>query len=496
VVLLLRNARVSDARGLCDIVIDAARIRSIQPAADDGATPSARAFSQVPGSPGRPVNEVVEQGSAARICGGEPDGATPSARAFSHVPGSPGRPVNEVVEVMEAGGVHVSGLVVEAVVIDVGGRVVIPGLVEPHIHLDKALLTGRVRNRSGTLAEALHATRQAKASFTRQDIRNRATKALEMCLCHGVTSLRAQTEFDPEIGLIGIEVLLELKAAYAELVDIQVVAFPQEGIYKPGAHAMLDLFRAALSMGADVVGGVPYVDVDAEGHIDACFALARKYGKPLSFHQDFADGAERLSIEYLARKTIAEGMQSRVEIGHATGLGALPPDKLQRICGLLREADISVITLPLTDLHLGGRSDPYNVRRALAPVKALLDAGVNVAAGANNVRNAFTPFGTGDPLLTALLLVPAAHLGGEDMLPRAVDLVTINAARAIGCADGYAIEPGGRASLVVPDTRSLADAVIDLPDRTHVLKDGRLTFTSERTIRAHVQPNMAMGSAP
>jgi cytosine deaminase len=301
-----------------------------------------------------------------------------------------------------------------------------------------------------------------------------------------VTRLRAQTEFDPDVGLVGIEVLLELKAAYSALVDIQVVAFPQEGIIK--APGTLELFHKALRMGADVVGGVPYNDFSASEHIDICFALAREYDRPLSFHQDFADSADALSVEYLAMKTISEGMQGRVEIGHATALGALEPSTLASICELLREADISVVTLPLTDLHLGGRSDSQNVRRALAPVKALLDAGVNVAAGSNNVRNAFTPFGTADPLLAAFLLVPAAHLGGEDTLPRVLELVTANAARAIGCADGYDIAPGATADLVVLDTFTRADAVIDLPTRAWVIKAGQVTFSSATIKRQHLEP--------
>jgi len=371
-------------------------------------------------------------------------------------------------------------------VLDVGGRVVVPGLVEPHVHLDKALLGDRVENRSGTLGEAIRVTGAAKQHLTRSDLRTRAEAALRMCLQHGVTLLRAQTEFDPQIGLVGLEVLLELQAAYAGLVDIQVVAFPQEGIHQtPGT---LELFGAALQMGADVVGGVPYNDVSAEQHIETCFALAERFDRPLSFHQDFADDATALSVEYLARRTIAGGLQGRVEIGHATALGALPPARLAAVAELLRLADISVISLPLTDLHLGGRADTHTVRRALAPVRALLEAGVNVAAGANNLRNAFTPFGTGDPLLTAYLLLPTAHLGGAELLPRVLDLVTANAARAIGRGDSYGLAVGAPADLVVLDTRRHADAVIDLPERRWVLKAGRLTLENEVQRRWHVQP--------
>jgi cytosine/creatinine deaminase len=371
--------------------------------------------------------------------------------------------------------------------VDAGGRVVLPGLVEPHIHLDKALLASRTVNRSGTLAEAIQVTAAAKASFTRQDVHARAEAALRMCLKHGTTLLRAQTEFDPTIGLLGIEVLLELKARYAEMVDIQIVAFPQEGIHKtPGTEP---LFHEALRLGADVVGGAPYNDRSAEEHIDTCFALARQYDRPLSFHQDFADDATALSIDYLIERTLAEGMQGRVEIGHATALGALAPDRLAHVAERLRQADIAVISLPMTDLHLGGRRDTHNVRRTLAPVRALLQAGVTVAASANNLRNAFTPFGTGDPLLTAFVLVPTAHLGGADTLPHVLDLVTSNAARAIGRAVDYGLKPGATADMVVLDTDSFADAPIDLPTRRWVIKSGRITVSSETSTHWHVNPS-------
>jgi len=199
------------------------------------------------------------------------------------------------------------------------GRVVLPGLVESHLHLDKAFLADRKPNQSGTLAEAIRVTGELKAFLTPDDIRERAERALLLVIRHGTTTIRAETEFDPVIGLMGIQVLLDLKQRYAWAVDLQVVAFPQEGVHKtPGTEA---LFWQAMDLGADVVGGVPYNDTSAEAHIDLCFDIARAYEKPLSFHQDFRDDADGLSIEYLARKTIATGWQGRVEIAHATALG-------------------------------------------------------------------------------------------------------------------------------------------------------------------------------
>jgi cytosine deaminase len=307
-----------------------------------------------------------------------------------------------------------------------------------------------------------------------------------MSIRRGTTAIRAETEFDPLIGLAGIEVMLDLKRRYAPLVDIQVVAFPQEGVHKsPGTE---DLFWRAMQLGADVVGGIPYNDLSAERHIDLVFEIARAFDKPISLHQDFRDDGLELSIEYVARKTIETGWHGRVEVGHATALGALEPDRLERVAALLRAANISVITLPLTDLHLGGRHDAYNVRRGLAPVRFLLEAGVNVACSSNNIRNAFTPFGNADPLVVAMVLLAAAHLGGADTLPGVLELITTNGARAIGIRPDYGLAVGKRADLVILDTYSVQDAVIDLPERLWVIKSGRVTVVNRVASEITVSP--------
>ncbi len=356
------------------------------------------------------------------------------------------------------------------------GRVLIPGLVEGHLHLEKALIKDRVPNRSGTLQEAIAVTARLKPTFSREDIYERARTALTWLVKNGTTHLRAHGEFDPAQGFTGFEVSLALKQEFRHCLDIQVCAFPQEGIYKtPGVEAMM---HQALEMGADVCGGIPYNDPDPIRHIDLIFAIAKQHNVDLDIHQDFADDADALTIEYLARKTIREGYEGRVTVGHLTALGAVPPEKLRDIIQLVADAGISVMCLPATDLHLGGRRDVWNVRRTLTPVRALRDGGVNVCLATNNIRNPFTPYNNGDLMQIGMLAVAACHLGGADDLPTVLPMLTENPARALGFKN-YGLEVGRQADMVLLDTLSVGDAVIDQPEKLFVIKRGRVTV--ERT---------------
>ena len=363
--------------------------------------------------------------------------------------------------------------------IDGKGKVVIPGLVESHIHLDKALIADRLPNKSGTLQEALSATAKLKSTFTREDVQERAERALQMIIKRGTTHIRTHAEFDPVGGFHGFEVIMELKEKYKEFVDMQVVAFPQEGIIKsPGTE---ELMYRAMDMGADVVGGIPYNDTDAKEHLDIVFEIAKKYDKDIDLHQDFFDDAEKQTIEMVAQKTIDEEYVGRVSVGHLTSLGAVSSDKLKPIIELMAKAEINVMALPMTDLHLGGRHDDFNVRRAVTPIRKLRDGGVNVVLATNNIRNPFTPYGNGDLLQVAMLAVPVAHLGGADDLHTVLPMVTTGPAKALKFED-YGIEEGKAATLVLLDSTRYQGAVIDIPDRLLVVKRGKVTVELDKNL--------------
>lgn len=368
-----------------------------------------------------------------------------------------------------------------AEIIGGGGRLLAPAFVEAHLHVEKALLLDRLPDEVDSVGAAIAATAALKRGFTRDDMLDRADMLLRMARRHGTLYARVHVEVDPVLGLSALEVALELRQRLAGLMTLQVVAFPQEGIQKaPGTE---ELLREALTLGADALGGAPYVDPDPLAHLDTLFRLATSAGVPLDLHADFSDEPPAdppgLTARHAAERAIAEGYVGRVVLGHATALAALPPAELAPLAALLAQADVSVVTLPATDLYLGGRGDSHNARRGLAPVRTLRAAGVNVAYASNNVRNAFTPFGNADPLEIGLLLIAGGHLAARSDVEAVFEMATTNAARAIGLTS-YGVKVGDRANLVLLDATSTWDALVSQAEKVLVIAEGRVAVENRR----------------
>lgn len=372
---------------------------------------------------------------------------------------------------------------------DCTGNVVLPGLIEPHLHLDKALLDAEKPNVAGTLAGAIAVTGELKRSFTRESVRRRAIRVLEQAVTNGTTLIRAQPDIDPIVGLLSFEVMLELREEYADVIDLQVVAFPQEGILQaPGTR---DLLVEALRRGADVIGGCSYNEVslvDCRRHVDIVFSLAEEFGVPVDIHADFADDDSdpRFGLAgYIAEKTKQAGMTGRVTLGHMTSLAGIPADRRKKVIAELADAGVAVVVLPATDMHLGGRSDDVNVRRGVAPVRELLNGGVRTGLSSNNVRNGFTPFGNADVLDIALFLAQVGHFGSPDDLQRLVDMATVGAADIVGVANDHGVRVGANADLVVLAAPTPQEALLSRSPRRAVLKRGRVVATTELNTQLH-----------
>jgi cytosine deaminase len=363
-------------------------------------------------------------------------------------------------------------------VLDVADRLVLPGFVETHIHPDKAFIADRTEGlrAGGPSPQTLVA--ELKKAFTVEDIEARARRALALAVRHGCTAMRAHVEIDAFVELRGVEAMRRLQAEFAGVLDLSLIAFAQEGIFHDGVTQ--DLLREALKQGLDTLGGCPYMDRDQRAHIDWFFDTAAAMGVPLDFHADSSDDPAMLTSDHIAEQTIAHGMQGRVTVGHLGLLDALPPGRRAAVIDRLRAAEISVISLPATELHVKGRGDAQRTWRGVTRLHELREAGVNVALSTNNIVNPFTPYGHPDLLRQALVAAMAAHLGNLDQLAWLLDLITTNAARAIAL-DGYGLVEGARADLVVLDARSPAEAITEQSEKLWVIKAGRVVARNTRS---------------
>ena len=362
--------------------------------------------------------------------------------------------------------------------LDIADRLVLPGFVEAHIHPDKAFIADRTEGlrAGGPSAQTLVA--ELKKAFTVDDIHRRARRALELAVRHGTTTMRAHVELDQFVETRGLEAMRRLQHDFAGVLDLSLIAFAQEGIFNDSVTQ--DLLREALSAGVPTLGGCPYMDRDQRAHIDWFFETAQAFGARLDFHADSSDDPAMLTSDYIAEQTLARGMQGRVTLGHLCTLDALEPAHRARVIDKLREARIPVISLPATELHVKGRGAARYTWRGIARIEELRAGGVNVAISTNNIVNPFTPYGHPDPLRQALVAAMAAHLGNLDQLAWLLDLVTVNAARAIGLED-YGLAEGCRADLVVLDARSPADAITEQAEKLWVVKGGRVVARNTRT---------------
>ena len=361
---------------------------------------------------------------------------------------------------------------------DVEGCLVIPGFVDPHVHLDIILMnSGDLLGRQKPFENPNAIVEQRRQDFTSADIQRRAKKALQMASRHGVTAVRAQCHVDTEVGLKHVHALQEVKEKYAGRVTVQIVAFPQQGLFRnPGT---VDLFHEAFRSGADVMGGASNLDDRVHEHIDLALDLAMEYDVDLDIHADLSLARDvtldDLEAVYIAKKVIERGYEGRVTVGHACTLGSASPEVAGPAIELMKEAELSVVSQP--DLYRLGRNDRYNVRRGLTKVKELLKAGVNVTYASNNIRDAFRPMGNFDPLEEALILSYGAHMDTVDEFNTLLKMSTYNGAKALGLKN-YGLEPGCAADLIVLDAQTPAEAIIGQAEKKHILKAGRLMSTN------------------
>ena len=360
--------------------------------------------------------------------------------------------------------------------IDLGGRLVSPGFIETHIHLDKSCLLDRCKSVEGTLEEAISEVAKAKRNFQPDDVRERAMKTLEKCILQGTTHVRTHLEVDPVVGLRSLDGIQPLIEEYKWAVDLEICVFPQEGLLNnPGTD---ELMIEGLKRGCHVVGGAPYTDSDPPGQIDRLFEMAREFDVDVDMHLDFGNTPEGMTIEHVCNRTEEYGWGGRVTVGHMTQLSTLEVPELERITRRLADVGVAVTVLPSTDLYLMGRHQDHNVLRGVVPIHRMLRHGVNCNLSSNNVLNPFTPFGDCSLIRMANLYANICQVGQIDDTIECFDMVTRRSAELLNL-DDYGIEAGKSADLVVIDNKDRQGAVAELSQPLMGIKRGRVTFRRE-----------------
>lgn len=355
------------------------------------------------------------------------------------------------------------------------GNLVTPSLVDIHVHMDAALTVGQPRhNVTGTLLEGIQIWSERKPSLNINDVKQRAIKAIKWEIAHGVTKIRSHVDVcDP--SLTALKGLLEVKKELADMVELQLVAFPQDGIQSyPGGE---ELMIKAVEAGADVVGGIPHYEwtrEDGVKDVQTAMEIATNYGRLVDIHCDETDDEHSRFVEVVAAETIKKKYSGKVTASHTTAFHSYSNAYAFKLIGWIKRAGLHMVTNPLDNAVLQGRFDTYPKRRGHTRVKELLEAGVNVCIGHDSIMDPWYPLGMGDPLQPAFVLVHYGQMSGYHEMLQLFDMITINGAKAFGDTDNYGIAEGKKADLVVFDAKTEMDALRTLAPRLYVVKNGHV----------------------
>jgi cytosine deaminase len=362
-----------------------------------------------------------------------------------------------------------------AEVVQGGGRIVGPGFVETHIHLDKTCILDRCGCGTQRFPHgAMERVSAVKPTFTVEDVTERASRTLEKCISHGCTRMRSHVEVDPKLGMRAIEGIKALIERYKWAIDLEICVMPQEGLTNyPGTD---ELMVAALKNGASVVGAAPSYDSDPAAQIHRVFEMAREFDVDIDMHLDSGASADHLDLWLVCDLAEKYGYGGRVTIGHVSKLSTIPPAEVLKAAKRLRDAGVALTVLPATDLYLGGRHKDHNVPRSVADANALMDAGVLCNIASNNILNPFTPLGDGQMIRMANLYANIIQRGSDREIAAIWEMAGGNGAKILRQED-FGVAVGKPADLVVLDAVSEIEAIRTIAPVLHVFKGGRRTVT-------------------
>ena len=364
-------------------------------------------------------------------------------------------------------------------VVNCAGKLALPPFIESHVHLDTCLTAGEpVWNQSGTLFEGIHCWSLRKETLTKEDVKSRVRRAVGMQIQNGVQFVRTHVDVtDPK--LTAMEAMLELREELRGAVDLQVVAFPQEGIDSfPNGRQLLE---DAVRMGADAVGAIPHFEFTREYAVESLnFAvnLAEKYGKLIDVHCDEIDDEQSRGLEVLAARAYESGLKDRVTASHTTAMHSYNNAYVSKLMRLLKLSEINFVSNPLVNTHLQGRMDTYPTRRGVTRVKELLAEGINVSLGHDDIFDPWYPLGTGNMRDVVFMGLHVCQMMGYQEIMDAYKLVSVNAARTLHLGDSYGIKAGNPASLIILDADNFYNALNRKSEVLYSFKNGRLLARS------------------
>lgn len=357
------------------------------------------------------------------------------------------------------------------------GRLVCAGFVETHIHLDKSCLFNRCDCETTRFPHlAMERVSAIKPDITVEDVTQRASRTLEMCVLHGCTRMRTHVEVDPRIGLRFFEGVKALIDSYAWAIDVEICVMPQEGLTNnPGTD---ELMVAALRNGAKVVGAAPNYDSDRAAQIRRVFEMAREFDVDIDMHLDSGTSGADLDTRLVCDLTEQFGWGGRVAIGHVTKLSTMPPAEVDAVARRMADAGVALTVLPATDLYLGGRHKDADVPRSVVDANRLVAAGVVCSLSSNNIQNPFTPFGDGQLIRQANLYANIIQRGNDADVRAMWGMITDDSARILRQQD-YGIAVGAPADLVVVDAPDEVAALRGIAPVLAAFKRGRRTVTRQ-----------------
>jgi len=382
------------------------------------------------------------------------------------------------VDVLAAGGriVNVSPRIDAAAArtVDAQGMLLSPPFVDAHFHMDATLTVGLPRvNASGTLLEGIALWGELKPLLTQEAIVERALAYCDWAVAKGLLAIRSHVDVcDPR--LLAVEALLHVKERVKPYLDLQLVAFPQDGVLR--SSGALDLLKRALKMGVDVVGGIPHFErtmADGAESVRLLCELAADEGRLVDMHCDETDDPLSRHVETLAMHAQRLGMQGRVTGSHLTSMHSMDNYYVSKLIPLMRAAGVSAVANPLINITIQGRHDTYPKRRGMTRVPELMAAGIDVAFGHDCVMDPWYSLGSGDMLEVAAMGLHVAQMTGQDAMRACFDAVTVNAARILHL-DGYGIAPGNRADFVLLQARDPVEAIRLRATRLMVFRAGRV----------------------